>query len=46
VHDLIIAATARATGRTLLTTDRKAVSSTAAPATPFEDLPGVEVPAL
>jgi tRNA(fMet)-specific endonuclease VapC len=31
-HDLLIAATARATGRTLVTTDRSA----------FEDLPGVE----
>jgi tRNA(fMet)-specific endonuclease VapC len=36
-HDLIIAATARARGRVLLTTDRKAA---------FQDLPGVEVRAL
>ncbi|WP_028927137.1 type II toxin-antitoxin system VapC family toxin [Pseudonocardia acaciae] len=36
-HDLIIAATARATDRVLLTTDRKAA---------FEDLPGVQVRAL
>lgn len=33
-HDLIIAATARASGRTLITTDRKAR---------FDDLPGVSV---
>jgi tRNA(fMet)-specific endonuclease VapC len=36
-HDLIIAATARATNRVLLTTDRKAA---------FDDLPGVQVRAL
>ncbi len=33
-HDLVIAATARATGRTLLTTDARAA---------FDDLPGVSV---
>ncbi|KAF0849233.1 type II toxin-antitoxin system VapC family toxin [Nocardia caishijiensis] len=33
-HDLIIAATARTTGRTLVTTDRRAK---------FEELPGVDV---